>query len=51
MTVISLALLLVAVVLLFLAGFGVGAGRFSLLALGLASWALSQLVPALASLA
>jgi len=49
MTVIALALLIVAVILFALSGFGVGAGRFSLLAFGLMFWALAELLPGLAS--
>lgn len=48
MNVFALALLIVAVILFLLAGVGVGAGRFSLVAFGLAAWALAELVPAMA---
>ena len=49
MIVLSLALLIVAIILFVIAGIGVNAGRFSLIAFGLAFWATSQLLPLLAS--
>lgn len=49
MSVVILILLVAAFVCFVLAALGVGAGRVSLLALGLALWVLTALIPAIAA--